>query len=175
VATVASAVEGGCRAVVLREKDLTAPERAALARDLSALLEPVDGRLIVASDGSLASAVGTPWVHLAGRDPVPPARFRWGRSAHDAHEAQVAAEEGASYVTVSPVFLSASKPGYGPALGIDGLADLVVASAVPVFALGGVTPQNAHDCFAAGATGVAVMGAIMRAPDPTALVKELLA
>jgi len=72
---------------------------------------------------------------------------------------------GADYVTVSPVFLTVSKPGYGPALGTDGLARIVARVAGPVIALGGVTAANAASCRAAGAQGVAVMGEVMRAAD----------
>src|SRR5439155_11454568 len=95
-----------------------------------------------------------------------------GRSCHTA--AEVAAST-VDYVTVSPVFASESKPGYGPALGLDGLAELVAASPVKTVALGGITcAAQAAACRAAGATGVAVLGAVMRAADPAAMVRELL-
>jgi thiamine-phosphate pyrophosphorylase len=81
---------------------------------------------------------------------------------------------GADYVTVSPVFLTASKPGYGPALGLDGLAHIVERVAGPVIALGGVTAANAASCRAAGAHGIAVMGEVMRAADPRAAVDAIL-
>jgi thiamine-phosphate pyrophosphorylase len=72
---------------------------------------------------------------------------------------------------LSPIFASPSKPGYGPALGTDALASLPL----PCFALGGVTATNAAACLAAGAAGIAVMGAVMTAADPAAAVRELLA
>jgi thiamine-phosphate pyrophosphorylase len=83
--------------------------------------------------------------------------------------------EGVDYVTVSPVALTASKPGYGPALGIDGLAALIeVAGDVPVLALGGVQPDTVAGALEAGAHGVAVMGAVMRAETPAKIVTRLL-
>ncbi len=81
---------------------------------------------------------------------------------------------GADYVTVSPVFPTASKPGYGPAIGLDGLAGRSRRRAAPVVALGGITPDNAALCRAAGAVGIAVMGEVMRADDPQATVARLI-
>jgi thiamine-phosphate pyrophosphorylase len=72
------------------------------------------------------------------------------------------------------VFLTVSKPGYGPAIGLDGLAQTVAAVAGQVIALGGLNAQNAALCRAAGAAGVAVMGEVMRADDPGAVVRALI-
>nr|WP_256091785.1 thiamine phosphate synthase [Micromonospora haikouensis] len=88
-----------------------------------------------------------------------------GRSCHDAAElARLTTED---YATLSPVYPSRSKPGYGPPLGPRRLGELIRFSPVPVLALGGIeTPEQVRACLAAGAAGVAVQGAIMRAPDP---------
>jgi thiamine monophosphate synthase len=211
--TVALAVEHGARAVVLREKDAPPADRAALAAQLSALLRPVAGVLI------LAGAAGDR-VHLAAADPLPrPRPALCGRSCHDPAELARARAEGCDYVTLSPVFPSASKPGYGPALGLSGLARLChrpaadratapppgdptadptargpaahprvggspaaptvdafaaapggdapagdAPAAPAVYALAGVRPDDVAGCLAAGAAGVAVMGAVMRDP-----------
>jgi thiamine-phosphate pyrophosphorylase len=88
-------------------------------------------------------------------------------------EVDGAVAEGCDYVTVSPVAASASKPGYGPALGPAGLAALL-RPGLPVYALGGVLPSTVMSYVDAGAYGVAVMGPVMR--DPTvvdAYLKEL--
>lgn len=166
---VARAVDGGARTVVLREKDLPRPERLALATQLRDLLRRAGGTLVVAGPDPL----GADAVHLAAADPVPPGVRLVGRSCHDAGElARLSTED---YVTVSPVFPSASKPGYGPALGPAGLAALVALTRTPVYALGGIAaPVHAVACREAGA-GIAVMGAVMRAPDPAVVVASLLA
>jgi thiamine-phosphate pyrophosphorylase len=165
---VAAAVAGGARWVLLREKDLPRCERAALAAQLRHVLAPVGGRLVVAGPDPL----GGDAVHLAAADPLPGVALLVGRSCHDATElARLTTED---YVTLSPVYPSASKPGYGPPLGPDGLAQLRRLAGRPVLALGGVeTPQRAAACRAAGAAGVAVMGAVMRADDPAAVVAAL--
>lgn len=158
VDVVAALVDGGARAVLLREKDLPECERAALAQQLRPLLEDVAGRLLIAGPRGDD-------VHLSATDPFPRPRPRTvGRSCHSRDEVVAAAGEGCDYVTVSPVFPSASKPGYGPALGTEGLATLT-ALAPPVYALGGIRPEHVPDCRAAGAAGVAVMGTLMRAPE----------
>ncbi|MGY1773851.1 thiamine phosphate synthase [Blastococcus sp. SYSU D00813] len=168
---VAAAVAAGARAVVLREKDLPLAERAALADDLAAVLAPVGGLLVWA--GAPGSA-GRTAVHLAAADPVPdPRPALVGRSCHDAGEVARAAAEGCDWVFVSPVYATSSKPGYGPALGPAGLARLT-AGAPPVFALGGVAPEDAAGCLRAGAAGVAVMGPVMRDPARVALYLDAL-
>jgi len=167
---VSAAVDGGARSVVLREKDLPRSSRLALAAALRAILRPVGGRLIVAGPDPL----GGDAVHLAAADPVPAGVGFVGRSCHDGTELAGLSTE--DYATVSPVFTSASKPGYGPALGVPGLAQLVARTGKPLLALGGVTsPADAAACVAAGAAGVAVMGAVMRARDPAELVAGLVA
>lgn len=168
---IEAAVAGGARLVVLRERDLPRDERAALADRLRGVLAPAGGTLIVAGPDPL----GGDAVQLSAAGPYPPPRLGLvGRSCHDAAELGRTTTE--DYVTVSPVFPTASKPGYGPPLGVAGLARLVRAAGRPVFALAGVsTAGQAAACRAAGAAGVAVMGAVMRAADPTALVRELSA
>lgn len=169
VPLVESAVDGGARYVVLRERDLPRDERAALAAALRSVLAPVGGRLVVAGPDPL----GGDAVHLTAGGPYPPPDLALvGRSCHDAAELDRLTTE--HYAMVSPVFPTASKPGYGPPLGLDGLARLTARSPVPVFALGGVTPETAGSCVAAGAAGVAVMGAVMRADDPARVVRSLL-
>ncbi|MCZ2837737.1 thiamine phosphate synthase [Modestobacter sp. VKM Ac-2985] len=161
-ATVATAVDAGARAVVLREKDLPLDERARLATELQALLSPVGGALVWAG---AAGSAGWSAVHLSAADPLPtPRPGRLGRSCHTAAELARARAEGCDHAFLSPVFLTASKPGHGPALGLTGLAELV-PHGPPVYALGGIGPDDVAGCLAAGARGVAVMGGVMRDPS----------
>lgn len=178
LATVAAAVEGGARAVVVREKDLPATERSALVAAVRSVLAAVGGTVLLAgADVGLARSSGASGLHLAAADPWPPSAHGMvvGRSCHDAAELAAAAAEGADYATISPVFASPSKPGYGPALGVEGLAAMARAALVPVIALGGVTAATARSCLGAGAHGVAVMGSIMGAGDPRRATAELVA
>ncbi|WTF85583.1 thiamine phosphate synthase [Micromonospora globbae] len=160
---VAAAVAGGVRWVVLREKDLPRAERAALAADLRPILAEVGGTLVVAGPDPLDGDA----VHLPAAGPYPPPPLGLvGRSCHD--EAELARLSTEDYVTLSPVYPTRTKPGYGPPLLPHGLAALIERSPVPALALGGIeTPDQVAACVEAGAVGVAVLGAIMRADDPT--------
>jgi thiamine-phosphate pyrophosphorylase len=167
VSVVRAAVRGGAAWVILRERDLPYGVRRAVAGELRAIVPP--GRLIVAGPDALDGDA----VHLAEADPFPsPRPGLVGRSAH-ARGAHLLIGEGTpDYVTLSPVFPSAGKPGYGPALGVAGAAAL--AGDVPWLALGGVeSAERALECAAAGAVGIAVMGAVMRAEDPEAMARLL--
>ncbi|MEH1012164.1 thiamine phosphate synthase [Micromonospora sp. CPCC 206060] len=168
---VRAAVDGGVRWVVLREKDLPGAERAALAAELRDILHPAGGTLVVAGPDPLGGAA----VHLPAAGPYPPPRLALvGRSCHD--EAELARLSTEDYVTLSPVFPTPSKPGYGPVLGPEGLGRLTRLARVPVLALGGVdTPERVASCLAAGAVGVAVLGALMRATDPARVAADLVA
>ena len=171
--TVAAAVAGGATAIVYREKTLPGPQRRALGRRVAEACG--SATLIVASDPVLARDLGATTVHLAADDPWPEEDdLIVGRSCHGAVELAGAAARGAAYATLSPVFATDSKPGYGPALGLDGLTTLVDDARLPVYALGGIRAATVRGCLAAGAAGVAVMGTVMGADDPDAAVRALL-
>jgi len=180
VEIAAAAFEGGCRWFSLREKDLPAAERRVLLAELVALGQRYDAAVMAHDDIDAVEAVGAAGVHLPrGSDPAA-ARRRLpqgliGVSTHSAAEAAAQLRAGADYVTLSPIFLTDSKPGYGPALGLDTLADVAQAVPGPIIALAGIGPDNAAACLAAGARGIAVMGEIMRAADPETTVRLLLA
>jgi thiamine-phosphate pyrophosphorylase len=174
-----AAFAGGCRWFSLREKDLPPAERRALLGALVVLGHRWGAIVTVHDDIDAAAMADAGGVHLPSGGSPAAARLRLpgaliGASAHSAEEALALLSAGADYVTVSPVFLTTSKPGYGPALSLDGLADIVERVAGPVIALGGVTAANAASCRAAGAHGIAVMGEVMRAADPQAAVEAIL-
>jgi thiamine-phosphate pyrophosphorylase len=165
VGTLVAAAAAGIELVVLRELDLPERERTRLAQELAGHVDVVGARTVLP---------GSRGVHLAAAQP---GIAGWhGRSCHNADEVARAVADGAAYVTISPVAVSASKPGHGPALGVEGVREAVAAAGgALVFALGGVTVANARDWRAAGAHGVAAMGEVMRAEDPGAVVADLLA
>ncbi len=167
--TVATLVRAGATHIVMRELDLSHGQRAALAASLARIPDIV---LITAR----CHLQGSSGVHLASAQDDNAAAAIRGRSCHDEAEVRRAVGDVASYVTVSPVAPTASKPGYGPPLGPSGVRRLVAAAdGTPVFALGGVTADNARSYRDAGAYGIAVMGSLMRAADPGPMTASLLA
>ncbi|MXY39137.1 MAG: thiamine phosphate synthase [Rhodospirillaceae bacterium] len=178
----AAAFEAGARWISVREKDLPPAEQRDLVRRLA---RNAPGDAIVGLHGTPTPAAGdiAAW-HLPrdgdiaeARRLVPDSRLL-GKSCHSPAAAQAAQVAGADYVTLSPVFATGSKPGYGPALGVEAL-EAAAAQLRPagcrVLALGGVTPGTIGACRAAGADGAAVMGAVMAAADPEAAVAALIA
>jgi thiamine-phosphate pyrophosphorylase len=160
---VRACVGAGLSHVVVRERDLEPDARERLLAGLAS----IDGLTVISSRLPAAAAHG---LHLAAAQ-EPPTTGWFGRSCHDAEDVRRAAAEGATYVTLSPFAATASKPGYGPPVPRQHYAD---DHGVPVLALGGVDPRNARAALAAGAHGVAVMGCVMRAAEPAAVVRDLL-
>ena len=136
-------------------------------------------RLRNASPSILLSVNGWPEVaeslqcgyHAGVRDATPAfscgPRQPCGASTHNENEARNALARGAQYLFFSPVFNPQGKPGY-VGVGIDALNDFVqyVQGRVPVYALGGVTPDRVGPCLDAGSYGVAVLSGIMMADHP---------
>jgi thiamine-phosphate pyrophosphorylase len=177
---VARAVfEGGCRWFSFRERDLPASEHFLLLRQIGVMGARYGATVTAHGDAVPQPMTRAGGVHLPGGGDPAAMRRRLpdgliGASAHSSQEAAALIAGGADYVTLSPVFLTQSKPGYGPALGLDGLAAAVAAARGPVIALAGITPANAASCIKAGAAGIAVMGEVMRAADPEAVVRALV-
>lgn len=178
VATALSAIAQSPVALQWREKDL--PEsalRPALER-LRSHFAP--GRLFLNGAIDLAAELGVSLhlpesasaVSIARRRLGPGARI--GRSVHSLASAREAAGAGADFVTFGPVYDTPSKRPYGPPRGITRLAEVCANCPIPVFALGGVTLDRVEECRAAGAFGIAAIGAIWDAADPNAAIAALL-
>ena len=175
-----AAFAGGCRWFSLREKDLPADERRVLLARLVAVGHRFGATVTAHEDIEAVIAVGAGGVHLPGGVDPMAARPRLpngliGASVHSPAEAAALLKAGADYVTLSPIFLTESKPGYGPALNLAGLTEAARLARGPVIALAGIDKTNAAPCMAAGASGIAVMGDVMRSADPEATVRALVA
>ena len=180
--SVSAALEGapGERvAVQLRAKDLPAAELASTARVLREHTRRAGALLIVNGSLDLAREVGADGVHLPEGGPSPSeARDRLGPAAiigvscHAPARLALAADGGATFATLSPVYAS---PGKGAPLGVTRFAAWTRAGTLPVFALGGVTAANVNELRRAGASGLAVISAVFGSADPARAVRELLA
>jgi thiamine-phosphate pyrophosphorylase len=175
-----SAFAAGCRWASVREKDLRRAELLALRDTLIPIAAKWNAALTIhAADPALAD--GLAGLHLpadgnaeAARAALGPGKLL-GLSVHSADEAAAATPFLVDYLIAGPAFLTESKPGYGPALGIDGLRTITAATSLPVIAIGGIAADNVATLRAAGASGVAVMGGVMRASDHAVEMRALIA
>jgi thiamine-phosphate pyrophosphorylase len=165
------ACAGGCRWIMVREKDLGEAALEKLVRDLRGDLKAAELALMVNGASALAARCDLTGVHLPQGRSVSEARRILGEEAligvsvHDEDELRVAERDGADYATLSPVFTSTSKGDYRAPLGLRRFGAAVAGTHLPVLALGGVTAARAGDCRRAGAAGLAVLGPIMTAQD----------
>jgi thiamine-phosphate diphosphorylase len=155
----ARAAASGAAMIQVRAKNLSARELAALVRRVVAEARGVP--VLVNTRPDIALACGAQGVHLPSDSlslerirTIAPAGFLIGVSCHDMDELVRAAREGADFAVYGPIFATRSHPDVQP-IGVDALAAATLAVQLPIYALGGVTEQNAPLCIAAGATGVA--------------------
>lgn len=178
VEAASQAVDGGVTVVQLREKDLSGGELYDLAVTVHAVLR---GRaLLVINDRiDVAIASGADGVHLPEHT-LPLQKLRdyvgdaciVGRSVHNVEAAVRAEAEGADYLLAGAVYETASHPGQAAA-GVDLVRAVADAVRAPVLAVGGITAERVAEVVAAGADGIAVIGAILDAEDPQPAARAL--
>ncbi len=173
LSAVESALQGGVKAVQLREKDLSAAELLPLAQKLRDLTRRYDARLLINDHFDIALAVHADGVHLGGhslptdvvREQVGPDMLI-GVSTHSKADVNFAAEQDADFVTFGPVYATPSKAAFGLPKGLQALADVCRDSPLPVFALGGIVLARVAEVREAGASGIALISAIIASADP---------
>ena len=178
---VRQSLEGGTRAVQLREKDLSGAEVYRMALELRALTRRYGARLMINDRLDIALAVEADGVQLGINSmPVDAARrllgpqMIIGYSAHAIDEALRVQADGADFITFSPVYHTPSKAAYGEPCGVKKLADAACALEIPVIALGGIGQTNITEALSANVQGIAVISAIIAAADPRAAAVSLL-
>ena len=166
--TIYSLLDVGVPAIQLREKDLNDTEYIKLAESLCRLCHTYSAQLFINSRIEIAMTIGADGLHLPGDSASVEKvieetnrRFIIGSSVHTLAEAKQRETEGTDFITYSPIYPTLSKPDYGPAVGVEGLRSVTEGINIPVFALGGITPERVSECRDAGAYGVAVMSGVM--------------
>ena len=176
---VQAALDGGVRAVQLREKDLEGGELYRLAARLRDLTARYAARLLINDRLDVALAAGADGVHL-GQTSLPVSTARQllgpdkliGVSTHSPDE--ITAAQGADFVVFGPVYFTPSKADYGQPQGVARLRQAARHSPVPVFAIGGIQADRIAAVRRAGAHGIALISALSAAAEPSRAAHELL-
>jgi thiamine-phosphate pyrophosphorylase len=182
VALAAALLRGGARLVQLRWPGASARELLAAALAIRPLARAAGALFLVNDRPDVAHAAEADGAHL-GQDDLPVAAARRvlgsgrliGVSTHDLAQARAAEAAGADYLGVGPVYATTTKPGALAPRGLALVAAVRAAVRCPLVAIGGITPATAAAVREAGADAVAMIGALVRAPDPEAAVRDALA
>jgi len=177
---VEEAVKGGVTMVQLREKQSNTREFAELAIRLKQQLQPIGIPLIINDRLDIALAANADGLHIGQNDmPYPVARHLLGRdkiiglSVENMEQVQEANSLDADYIGISPVFSTNTKTDTRTPFGLDGIRKAAVITSHPTVAIGGVNETNAGQIIRAGASGIAVVSAIMSADDPMKAAQRL--
>ena len=174
------ALEGGVKAIQLREKDLGGGDLLELAERVKALCDAHGASLFINDRVDVALALGAE-VHLGGASlPVEATRALVGPervisvSTHSIKESEEAEKQGADFVLFGPVYFTPSKAAYGKPQGEEILREVVQRVSLPVYAIGGIKAGNIPEIKRTGARGVALISAVISSPNPRAATEEIL-
>lgn len=167
----------GADKMILREKDLSAEEYILLAEKTAVICRRYGVTLCVHTNIRAAVMSGTDHVHMSFKDFIAlddnvRGEYRFGVSVHSASEAVTAEKLGAEYVTAGHIFPTDCKKGLPPR-GLGFLSEICTAVNIPVYAIGGITPENAPQVITAGAKGVCIMSGLMKAAHPEKLISSI--
>ena len=162
----AEALQGGVRALQIREKDLNPNDLLALALEVKSITGRYHAKLFINDRADIAVMAGADGVHLTEtsiqarevKNSFPDLIV--GVSTHSIEGARRAETQGADFITFSPIYETPSKANYGPPQGRDLLRQATQAVRLPVLALGGITLHRVPECLEQGAFGVAVISGI---------------
>lgn len=164
--------------IILREKDLPKESYAELAKAVMTICREENVPCILHSYTEVAPELNADAIHLPLHilrtlSDEEKSRFRViGASCHSTDEALEAEKLGATYITAGHIFETDCKKGL-PGRGLAFLREVCDAVAVPVFAIGGITPETAPEVREAGACGVCLMSSLMTAEKPAELIEKI--
>ena len=191
LSNIAAAADAGVDWIQIREKDLSGKDCSSLTREAlqraakSSADKTTPTRILVNNRLDVAVSESAGGVHLGEKSlPLAEAKrfvenrgerkdFFIGVSCHSLEAARAAASGGADYLFFGPVFATPSKAAFGVPQGPERLAEVCRAVSIPVLAIGGVTLENAANCLAAGASGIAAIRLFQDAWDVSSVVHFL--
>jgi len=181
---VEAALRGGATSIQLRAKELEGRELTLLARQLKAICRSFGALFFVNDRLDVALAAEADGVHLGQNDlPLKDARrisrcvagedFIIGVTAENVEQAVEAEQGGADYLGTAAIFPTTTKKYEQGAIGLDMLREIVRQVKIPVVAIGGIKSNNAQEVLSCGASGIAVVSAVVASPDPESAAREL--
>jgi len=175
------ALDGGVRAVQLREKDLSGKELFELAEKIRRLCERYNAALLINDRIDVALAVDAAGVELTGVSlPADVARRLLGpekllgASTHSLEEARRAQAQGADFILFGPVYFTPSKAAFGAPQGLGALKKILENTSLPVYAIGGIKAEHIAELRGLGVRGVALISAIIGAAEPRDAAARLM-
>lgn len=177
---VHEAIKGGATVIQLREKEFAARRLVEVGREIRKITREHNVTFIVNDRADVAAAVDADGVHL-GQDDLPVSAARKilgpgkliGVSTHSVEQALQAEKDGADYIGVGPVFETSSKDAVCAPVGLELVREVSRLVSIPKVAIGGIKLNNVPDVMSAGADGVAVITAVVAAPDVEKAAREL--
>ncbi|WP_048147851.1 thiamine phosphate synthase [Palaeococcus ferrophilus] len=180
VEKIREALEGGATSIQLRAKTVSTREAYLAGREMRRLARGYGALFFVDDRIDLALALDADGVQLGPEDiPIDVAReiapnLLIGASVYSLEEAIEAERKGADYLGVGAIFPTPTKP-EARVLGLGGLREIVKSVKIPVVAIGGITVGNVKQVMETGADGIAVISAVMNAPDVKRTAMEFAA
>ena len=175
------ALDGGVKAIQLREKDLPGRDLFSLAEKVGKLCQAYNAALFINDRIDVALALDAAGVQLSQTSlPIVTTRALLGpqkiigASTHSLQEAREAEQNGADFVLFGPVYFTASKAAYGAPQGVPALKTIVDNISLPVYAIGGIKPENIESTKKLGLRGVALISAIVSAESPKEAAAKML-
>jgi len=175
-----AALAGGATVIQFRDKEMKDSEAVVACREIYKLTKKKDVSFIVNDRVEIVKAVNADGVHLGQEDmSFSLARKILGKekiigiSVETVEQALKAVKGGADYLGIGPIYPTATKPDAGKALGIAKLKEIRESVNIPIVAIGGINENNLEEVLRAGADGVAVISAVVSAPDITEACRKL--
>ena len=175
-----AALAGGATVIQFRDKEMKDSEAVVACREIYKLTKKKGVSFIVNDRVEVAKAVDADGVHLGQEDmSFSSARKILGKekiigiSVETVEQALKAVEGGADYLGVGPIYPTATKPDAGKVLGIARLKEIRESVNIPIVAIGGINENNLEEVLKAGVDGVAVISAVVSAPDITEACRKL--
>ncbi|MBR6132029.1 MAG: thiamine phosphate synthase [Bacteroidales bacterium] len=180
------ALEGGCRWIQLRMKDAPLDEVEAMALPVQTVCRRYGAIFVIDDHVELVKKIGADGVHLGKNDmPVDAARqilgsdFIIGGTANTFDDIRRLHQAGADYIGCGPFRFTETKKNLSPVLGLQGYRDIVRQMRqngidLPIVAIGGITLPDIPEILGTGVTGIALSGMILHAPDPVAMMEQVV-